>query len=286
VDWFEVDLGAERTLREVTLYFLDDADLPRVEATGEVETSGFPDLPGSTGPTLRPPARYEVQRWDGATWVDVADQSRTPSTPTGRMANHVTFPDVATTRVRVVLHHQPRATSGLTELEAWSADALPLVPATGPAATEPAANLAWNPGDRPYPKVSASYTSANDRVEQAVDGRLSFTRYSRNRWTAYRSPNARDWLEVDFGGPRTVGRVELYLYGDGRGVAAPRAVRIERWKGNAWVDVPILTRTPETPTAWALNTLAFSPVETSRLRVVFTHDLPATSGLTELRIRP
>ena len=286
VDWFEVDLGAERTLREVTLYFLDDADPPRVEATGEVETSGFPDLPGSTGITVRPPARYEVQRWDGATWVDVAGQFRTPSTPTGRMANHVTFPDVATTRVRVVVHHRPRATSGLAELEAWSADTLPLVPATGSAAAEPVANLAWNPGDRPYPKVSASYTSANDRVEQAVDGRLSFTRYSRNRWTAHQSPNASDWLEVDFGEPRAVGSVELYLYGDGRGVAAPRDVRIERWKGSAWVDVPVLTRTPEAPTAWALNTLAFSPVETSRLRVVFTHDLPATSGLTELRIRP
>ena len=198
------------------------------------------------------------------------------------MANHVTFPEVATTGIRAVLHHQPAATSGLTELEAWSADALPLSPAT-----EPVAGLARGiPGDRAYPKVSASYTSSNDQVKQAVDGRLSFTRYSRNRWTAYQSPNATDWIEVDFGTPRTVGRVDLYLYGDGRGVAAPRDVRIERWTGTSWVDTPIRARTPEAPTAWALNILEFAAVQTSRLRAVFTHDLPASSGLTELRIWP
>jgi hypothetical protein len=171
-------------------------------------------------------------------------------------------------------------------LEAWSADALPLSPAGGSTARDPAANLAWNPGDRPYPKVSASYTSAGDQVERAVDGRLSFTRYSRNRWTAYQSPNASDWLEVDFGAARTVGKVDLYLYGDGRGVAAPRDVSVERWDGSAWVDVPVLSRTPPSPTAWALNTLEVAPVETSRLRVVFLHDLPAASGVTEVRIFP
>ena len=29
-----------------------------------------------------------------------------------------------------------------------------------------------------------------------------------NRWTSYESPNATDWLEVDFGREREVGRVE------------------------------------------------------------------------------
>lgn len=119
-----------------------------------------------------------------------------------------------------------------------------------------------------------------------MDGRLSFTRYARNRWTAYGSPNATDWLEVDFGEPHSVGRVDLYLFGDGRGVAAPRTIRVETWIGAAWAEAVVRTRTPALPTAWALNSLELAPVETSRLRVVFIHDLPAASGLTELRIWP
>jgi hypothetical protein len=313
VDWFEVDFGAERRIREVTLHFLDDADGPRVEATGEVEASGYPDptrrpeLAGSTGPSVRPPASYEVQRWDGAAWVDVAGQHRTPAVPAGRRANRVTFPEVVTAKVRVVLHHQHGATSGLTEIEAWSAqgdsgggriaegdvaaETFGDVPVGGGSANRPqgrpataVANLAWNPGDRDLPRVSASFTGQTDRVEQAVDGRISFTRYSRNRWTAYGSPNAADWLEVDFGAPRAVGRVELYLYGDGRGVAAPAAYRVETWNGRTWVGATERTRVPRTPTAWALNTVELEPVEASRLRVTFTHDGSMRSGLTELRV--
>ncbi len=276
-DWFEVDFGAERRLREVTLHFLDDADGPPVEAIGEVEGSGFPDvahrpdLAGSTGPTVRPPASYEVELWDGSTWVAVPQQQRAPAGPEGRRANRVTFPDVGATKIRVVLHHQQGATSGLTELEAWSADPLPL--------SEPE-------GEPTPPRARSSFTGQTDRVEQAVDGRLSFTRYSRNRWTAYGSPNAEDWLEVDFGVPRPVGLVELYLYGDGRGVAAPAAYRIETWDGSAWVTARERARLPETPTAWALNTVEIEPMEVSRLRVVFTHDGTLRSGLTELRVQP
>jgi hypothetical protein len=186
------------------------------------------------------------------------------------MANRVAFPDVSTSRIRVVLHHQPGATSGLTEIEAWSPDALPLPPAPAPR----------------VPEVRASFTGASDRVEQTVDGRFTFTRYSRNRWTAFGTPNASDWLELDFGAPRAVERVDLYLYGDGRGVAAPRSVALERWDGSGWVALPVLERIPETPTAWALNTLVVSPVEASRIRVVFTHALPAASGVTEVRVWP
>jgi hypothetical protein len=282
-DWFEVDFGAERRLQEVDLYFLDDARGPRVEVGGEVEASGFPDLPGAAGPMVRPPASYDLQHWDGAAWVDVPGQARAPETPAGRRANRVTFPALSTTRIRVVLHHQQGSTSGLTEFEAWSAEPLPMTPAGDSARV---GNLAWNPGDRDFPRVSASFTGENDRVEQAVDGRLSFTRYSRNRWTAFGSPNAEDWVEVDFGTPRSVGRVELYLYGDGRGVAAPRSYRIEAWNGTAWVVAGERARTPEAPTAWALNTVALEPLETQRLRVVFTHDGDARSGLTELRVLP
>ena len=231
---------------------------------------------------MLPPASYEVEYWDGERWKEAPGQRRAPRKPAGRRANRVTFQELATTRIRVVLRHQPGSTSGLTELEAWSAEPLPMAAAAG----APAANLAWNPGDRAHPRVSASYTYDADHVEQAVDGRIAFTRYSRNRWSAAGSPNAEDWLEVDFGGPRSVGGVELYLFGDGRGLAAPRAYRVETWNGSAWVAAVERVRTPTAPTAWALNTVVLEPVETSRVRVVLTHDTATRSSLTELRVLP
>ena len=132
--------------------------------------------------------------------------------------------------------------------------------------------------------MSASFTGASDAAAQAVDGRISFTRYSRNRWTAYRSPNTEDWLAVDFGAPKTIGRVELYLYGDGGGIAAPTEYRVEVWTGQAWRVATVRSRAPIRPMAWAVNTVELEPVETSRVRVVFTHAAPAFTGVSEMRV--
>jgi hypothetical protein len=117
-----------------------------------------------------------------------------------------------------------------------------------------------------------------------VDGRIALTRYSRNRWTAYRSPNRADWLEVDFGEAKRVGSVELYFYGDGGGIAAPKEYHVEVWRDGAWRPVAEQSRTPEAPMAWAQNTVKFDPVGTPRVRVIFTHALPAFTGVSEMRV--
>jgi len=132
--------------------------------------------------------------------------------------------------------------------------------------------------------VSASFTFPSDSVGEAVDGRISFTQYSRNRWTAYTSANLEDWLEVDFGRPEEVRRVELFLYGDGRGVVAPEAYRIEAWTGSTWEAVGIRARVPEMPMAWALNQVELEPVRTERLRAVFRHARPGATGVAEMRV--
>ena len=38
------------------------------------------------------------------------------------------------------------------------------------------------------------------------------------------------------------------------------------------------------PTTFAVNTLRIAPVRTGKVRVVFDHDVPAFSGMTELMI--
>jgi hypothetical protein len=282
-DWFEVDFGVERTVTEVKLYFLDDEGGPATEAVGDEESSGFPlSLLRPEVPVL-PPSHFEVLFWDrgGNSWEAVDGEVRTPEAPEGRSANRVLVPETNTSRIRVLLHHRDGATSGLSELEVWGPGDLPLH-----RPGQSVDNLAWNSGDQEYPRITASFTFPSDSVGQAVDGRFSFTRYSRNRWTAHTSPNAEDWLEVDFGAPAAVGRVELFLYGDGQGVAAPEAYRVERWEDGRWIEITPATQHPTRPVSWALNTVTFPKIETDRLRVVFQHALPSASGVTELRIWP
>jgi hypothetical protein len=162
----------------------------------------------------------------------------------------------------------------LTELEVWGAAELPL-----PQPTAVSLNLARGAA------VTASFTSEFDDAAQVNDGRIAFTRYSRNRWTAYGSPNLSDWVELDLGAQQRVGGIDVYLWGDDRGVTAPRSYAVEYWDGASWQAVTERERLPAEPATWARNTVSIAPVETSRLRLWFEHVLPGASGVTEIEVR-
>jgi hypothetical protein len=255
-DTVVVDFGAERVVQDVTLYVLDDGDSTAV----------------------RSPARVQADLWRGGRWLPVTG---TPALqrPAGHRANRVSFAATRAERVRVVLWPQPGAAVGLSEIEAW-----------GPAqslreGTRSSADLAFNAGGAAYPRALASFTSPSDRVEDVNDLRVAFTRYSRNRWTAYGTPNASDWLEIDLDSPRMVRTIELYLWGDGAGVQAPRAITVRVWRDGAWQDARVLSRQPMQPLVGARNVIRIAPEGTDKVRVVFEHDLPAVSGVTELIVR-
>ncbi len=248
-DWLVLDFGVERPVETLKLYFLDD-------------TAG-----------VKPPARYDVQVWKDGSWVDVPGQRRTPEQPEGRRANVVAFKPINASQLRVVLAHRPGASSGLSEIEAWADVLMPLAPPTAPAH-----NIAYEA------VASASFSAAGDSVAEVNDMRIAFTYYSRNRWTALGSPSPRDWVQLDFGRRRTVQQVDLYLWGDGTRVRAPRSVTVRVWDGTQWADARVERQLPATPAIWALNTVRIQPVETEKLRVVFQHDLPGVSGLTELMV--
>jgi Trehalase len=249
-DWVTVDFFHSQAVESVALYFLDD----------------------STG--VRPPARYDVEMWRNGGWVTIPGQRRTPTMPAGRMANTVSFPTVETGRLRIVLTPRPSASTGLTEIEAWRH---PLT--RGDIVVFPPANLAWGA------QASASFTSKYDHVDEINDMVVAFSRYSRNRWTAFGSPNASDWVQLDFPGRRRVDRVELYLWGDGDGVKAPKRYTIQTWSGSRWIDARVISQVPVQPQVSSVNTVQIALVTTDRVRVVFQHDLPAATGLTEMMIR-
>jgi hypothetical protein len=248
-DWLDLDFGTVRPVEVVKLYFLDD------------------------GTAIRAPASYRLEMWQHDAWVDVPGQRRVPAVPQGRRANVVDVGKIATSRLRVVLVHQPGFSSGMTELEAWAHADLPLAPPT-----EPAHNVAFGA------KATASFTAPGDRVGDINDMRVAFTHYARNRWTAYGSPHTSDWVELNLGTQQTIRLVELYLWGDSAGVRAPKRFTIQYWDGAAWANAHVESQTPERPTTWALNAVRITPIATDRVRVVFEHDLPAFSGVTELML--
>jgi hypothetical protein len=253
-----LDFGAERSIDELTLYFVD---------------------PGPAS-SIRAPTSYSIERWSGNGWIAAPSAARVPVAPQGHRANHVRFTQpVHTSRIRITPEHAPDAYLGLTEVEAWSRE-MPPVNETLAASRD----LAFNPSGTGFPRVTASFTGRSDDVRQAVDAQVAFSRYSRNRWTAYGTRSASDWLQVDFGAPRLVAAVDLYLWGDGGGVKAPRAYRVQYWDGRHWNDASLVSRTPERAAAWAMNRVRIRPVRTSRIRVIFEHDLPAVTGVTELMV--
>jgi hypothetical protein len=253
-DWCGVEFGIPRQVSHVSLYFLDD----------------------DAGP-VRAPAAYQLEYRDGDGWKPVPGQTRWPEQPTGRRANTVRFPELTTPALRAVLTHRDGSRSGLTEFEAWGPGSLPVA-----AAPMPAGNLAHNPAGQGFPKATASFTFPRDRAGRAIDGTINFHPEPSNRWTAYDSPNAEDWLAVDFGKPVTVGRLELGLYDDRGGVRPPARYRVQAWDGERWADVANPVMSPETPAGGRFNEVRFTPVMTSRVRVVFTHAGQAKSGVTEL----
>jgi hypothetical protein len=262
-DWLVVDFGAPRRIDTIKVYLLED-DLNE-HRDGVVCPKGF-----------------DVEVWRDDAWQAIENQTRRPASPTGRRANIVRFAEQAVSKFRIVLHHAPGKSSGLTEVEAWGSAELPVA-----VVPPPAGNLAFRragPDAPPFPKITASHTSRFDQLSTVNDGRIVFTSTPANRWTSFESPTSSDWLEIDFGRPEEVGRVELYVYDDRGGVQAPAEYRILYADGPAWHDVANIVRRPERPTGGVRNTVTFDRVRAAKLRVEFIHQGKARSGLTELEV--
>lgn len=105
-----------------------------------------------------------------------------------------------------------------------------------------------------------------------------------NRWTSYGSPKSSDWLEVEFAEPKEVGRIELYIYDDRGGVQPPKSYTVEVFRDGTWHEADRQVKSPEKPAGSAMNTVTFVRETTSKLRVVFTHQGQARSGVTEMEV--
>jgi len=264
--WVELNLGTARQISIVNLYLLDDG----------------PDA------AIQAPSQIELQAWSNRAWKPVdAKKSRDRDhleanvTPEGHKPyKFLILGGQSFSRLRAVLTPRPGKLVGLSEFEAWGDPSQSLEPAPAPEG-----NLALNTGGE-FPKALASFTSMFDDVKRANDGQIIFTPQPNNRWTSYGSKNATDWLEIDFGQPRKLGRLELAIFDDRGGVQAPTSYTVQTWDGSGWKDVIEPSRNPDQPAGSQLNEIRFKPVETARVRVIFTHRGESRSGVSELLAWP
>lgn len=259
-DTLILDLGQPRKVHTLKLFLLDDTDEP--------------------GSVIRAPRALSLEVWRDDQWQPLPNVPATLENPASHRGLTVTFPEMEAARFRLTLRHAGPNRSGLTEWEVWGDAQLPVeIPAP------PAGNLAFNPGNREFPKASASFTDRfGGKPQAAIDGKTVFLPTPMNRWTSYESKDTSDWLEIDLGEPREFRRVELAIYDDRGGVQPPTSYRIETWNGQEWKPVAEPRYAPEKPAGGVWNSAQFTPLKAARLRIVFTHQGQARSGVTEVMV--
>jgi RHS repeat-associated protein len=105
-DWLQVDFNGSKTIEEIDLFTAQDN---YTNPSAPTETMTF-SLYGLTG--------YDVQYWNGSTWVTVTGGSITGNNKVWRK---LAFSPITTTKIRVLANASPDGWSRVTEVEAWTA---------------------------------------------------------------------------------------------------------------------------------------------------------------------
>ena len=144
-------------------------------------------------------------------------------------------------------------------------------------------NLAVNMVRGGFPAPSASVNNFANELYQAVDGRVWFFPNVRNYWSNAGSLAAEDWFSLDFGAEKQFSSAQLYFYADDAKFKAPAKFTIQYWTGQDWTDVSDTHMTPKKTLANGENTITFRPVNTSKLRILFTNPKQAAIALVEVK---
>lgn len=107
-DTLEIDLGEPTTFDDVRVYFYRTSSSDAEQGGREAGTRQ-----GYAAPQL-----YTVEYFDGSTWHPIEGQARTPTYPTGNY-NHLQFPEVTGSKVRISVTHLSGAHTGIKEVQVF-----------------------------------------------------------------------------------------------------------------------------------------------------------------------
>jgi hypothetical protein len=147
-----------------------------------------------------------------------------------------------------------------------------------------ATNFVVNNDGTYFPRTTASYTEPNTSVSKLNDGNYWYLLHPPNRWTCQNSPSTEDWIAVDFGTPRTIHTVKLYILDDSNlpnsPISVPQSIRLESWTDDGWNAVDFKAASAEI-LGHRPHVLNFAALTTQKLRATLVHAASGRSGLTE-----
>lgn len=132
----------------------------------------------------------------------------------------------------------------------------------------------------PQATASTSYVSSWETIAALND---NFTPANSNdkshgAYGNWNNPNSLQWVQYDWSQTYAVTSIQVYWFNDGGGVLTPTTAYAEYWNGSAWINlgnVPLVTN--------AFNTLSFSSVNMTRIRVTMRNTTQST-GMLEWRV--
>src|SRR4030095_637344 len=107
-DWIQVDFASSKTIDEIDVFSLHDAYTTENTPT---ETQTF---------TLYGLLSFDVQYWNGSTWVTIPNGSVTGNNKVWRK---FIFSPITTSKIRVWINSVPDSWSRVVEIQAWETEA-------------------------------------------------------------------------------------------------------------------------------------------------------------------
>ncbi len=135
-----------------------------------------------------------------------------------------------------------------------------------------------------FPRAEASFTAKYDSPAAALNGLIWYDPLYGDKWTSRGSWTGEEWFDIDFGAPRQIAAVRLFLYGDEHGVEAPQSYSVLYDLNGGWTPLRLDSVKPEKPEANRANIVKFDPVETRKIRILFRHRPGIGVGLAQVQV--
>jgi hypothetical protein len=271
-DWLQIDFNGSKSLDEIDVFTLQD-NIDTVSPVEPTESMTFTQ----SGITA-----FDVQYWNGASWIGVPGGSVTSNNKVWRKFN---FASITTSKIRVLVNSALTNRSRIVEVETW-----------GTVSTSTNVALASNGG-----VVTASTTTPDTEIpgyefhiSSANDGDRAGLTYPHSAFWRDGTANLYpDWLQIDFNGSKTINEIDVFSLQDNIDTNVPVAPNesmvfsqsgitdfdVQYWNGTSWVNMPGGSVAGNNK-VWRKFT--FTPITTSKVRVLINNALNSRSRIVEV----